>query len=184
MLFIDPAEARRWRDYIHADPQVKIRFGTKVYLRTAVLVGSPGQLEEFSERSLHRSTRSARERIDEMQCVSARLSAPRRRADQLDSNPVQRRRRSHPIGPLNHQAPGIRRFRGLGLLVAGARYDRVESAGATIRVRLRFVANTPTPIEVSPKRLRPLVADRVTDLKETFAGDHRAGHTQRDKRAA
>ncbi len=39
----------RRHDYIRADPQVKIRFGTKVYLRTAVLVGSPGQLEEFSE---------------------------------------------------------------------------------------------------------------------------------------
>jgi len=49
ILYIDPAEGRRWRDDIHADPQVKIRFGTKVYLRTAVLVGSPGQLEEFSE---------------------------------------------------------------------------------------------------------------------------------------
>lgn len=49
MLYIDPAEGRRWHDYIRADPQVKIRFGTKVYLRTAILVGSPGQLEEFSK---------------------------------------------------------------------------------------------------------------------------------------
>ena len=58
---------------------------------------------------------------------------------------------------------------------------RLESEKREIDQRL---LNTPTPIEVSPKRLRPLVADRVTDLKETFAGDHRAGHTQRDKRAA
>ena len=48
---------------------------------------------------------------------------------------------------------------------------RQESEKREIDQRL---LNTPTPIEISPKRLRQLVADRVTDLKETFAGD-RAG---------
>ncbi len=48
---------------------------------------------------------------------------------------------------------------------------RLESEKREIDQRL---LNTSTPIEISPKRLRQLVADRVTDLKETFAGD-RAG---------
>jgi hypothetical protein len=49
MLYIDPAEGRRWHDHIRTDPRVNIRFGTKVYPLRAVLVGRPGQLEGFSE---------------------------------------------------------------------------------------------------------------------------------------
>ena len=35
--------------------------------------------------------------------------------------------RSHSIGPRNHKAPGIRRFRGLGLLVAGTGFEPATS---------------------------------------------------------
>ena len=46
-LYIDPAEGRRWLDYIREDPRVRVRFGDKVYPLTAVLVGSPGELPDF-----------------------------------------------------------------------------------------------------------------------------------------
>lgn len=49
LLYIDPAEGRLWHDHIRADPKVKIRFGTKVYPLTAVLVGRPGEIEGFPE---------------------------------------------------------------------------------------------------------------------------------------
>ncbi len=46
-LFIDPAEGRVWFDYLREDPRVRVRFGEKVYLATAVLVGKPGELADF-----------------------------------------------------------------------------------------------------------------------------------------
>ena len=46
-LYIDPAEGRRWFDYIREDPRVRVRFGNKVYPATAVLVGGPGEVEGF-----------------------------------------------------------------------------------------------------------------------------------------
>ena len=41
-LYIDPAEGRRWLEYIREDPRVRVRFAGKVYPATAVLVRSPG----------------------------------------------------------------------------------------------------------------------------------------------
>ena len=46
-LYIDAAEGRTWLGYIRADPRVRVRFGSKVYPRKAVLVGEPGQLPGF-----------------------------------------------------------------------------------------------------------------------------------------
>jgi hypothetical protein len=54
-LFVDPAEGRRWLDYIRADPRVRVRFGGKVYPLQAVLVGRPGELEGFdADRFIYR----------------------------------------------------------------------------------------------------------------------------------
>ncbi len=46
-LYVDPAEGRRWLEYIREDPRVRVRFGGLVYPCTAVLVGKPGELEGF-----------------------------------------------------------------------------------------------------------------------------------------
>jgi len=46
-LFLDPAEGRRWFDYIREDPHVRVRFGDKIYPARVVLVGRPGELEGF-----------------------------------------------------------------------------------------------------------------------------------------
>ena len=46
-LYIDPAEGRRWLDYLRADPRVRVRFSEKVYPLKAVLVGQPGEIEGF-----------------------------------------------------------------------------------------------------------------------------------------
>ncbi|MBM4382322.1 MAG: hypothetical protein FJ091_03020 [Deltaproteobacteria bacterium] len=46
-LYIDPAEGRRWLDHIREDPRVRVRFGEKIYLATAVLAGRPGELAGF-----------------------------------------------------------------------------------------------------------------------------------------
>jgi hypothetical protein len=46
-LYIDPAEGRRWLDHIREDPRVRVRFGGKIYLAQAVLVGKPGELAGF-----------------------------------------------------------------------------------------------------------------------------------------
>jgi hypothetical protein len=46
-LYIDPAEGRRWLEYIRADPNVRVRFGDRIYPLKAVLVGQPGELEGF-----------------------------------------------------------------------------------------------------------------------------------------
>lgn len=48
-LYIDPAEGRRWLEYIREDPRVRVRFGGKVYPLKAVLVGRPGELPGFDE---------------------------------------------------------------------------------------------------------------------------------------
>ncbi len=48
-LYIDPAEGRRWFEYLKADPRVRVRFDGKVYPVVAVLVGRPGELEGFDE---------------------------------------------------------------------------------------------------------------------------------------
>ena len=54
-LYIDPAEGRRWLEYIRADPRVRVRFGGKVYPLRAVLVGQPGELEGFdADRFVYR----------------------------------------------------------------------------------------------------------------------------------
>ena len=54
-LYIDPAEGRRWLDYIRADPNLRVRFGDKIYPVMAVLVGKPGELEGFdSDRFIYR----------------------------------------------------------------------------------------------------------------------------------
>ena len=48
-LYIDPAEGRRWLDYIRADPRVRVRFGDQIYPLKAILAGRPGELEGFPE---------------------------------------------------------------------------------------------------------------------------------------
>ncbi len=48
-LYIDPAEGRRWFDYIREDPRVRARFGGNIYPLEAVLVGRPGELPGFDE---------------------------------------------------------------------------------------------------------------------------------------
>ncbi len=54
-LYIDPAEGRRWLEYIRADPRVRARFSGKIYPLQAVLVGKPGELEGFdSDRFIYR----------------------------------------------------------------------------------------------------------------------------------
>ena len=54
-LYIDPAEGRRWLDYIRVDPRVRVRFGGQVYPCTAVLVGEPGEIEGFDpDRFIYR----------------------------------------------------------------------------------------------------------------------------------
>jgi len=46
-LYIDPAEGRRWLDYIREDDRVRVRFSGKIYPLRAVLVGERGELEGF-----------------------------------------------------------------------------------------------------------------------------------------
>ena len=54
-LYIDPAEGRRWFDHIRANPNVRVRFGDRIYPVEAILVGEPGQLEGFdSDRFVYR----------------------------------------------------------------------------------------------------------------------------------
>jgi hypothetical protein len=48
-LFIDPAEGRRWLDYIREDPKVRVGFSGKIYPLRAVLLGEPGELEGFPQ---------------------------------------------------------------------------------------------------------------------------------------
>lgn len=54
-LFIDPAEGRTWFDYLRQDPDVRVRFGDRIYPVTAVQVGAPGELEGFdADRYVYR----------------------------------------------------------------------------------------------------------------------------------
>ena len=54
-LYIDPAEARTWHQYIREDPRVTVRFDGKLYPLKAVLVGQPGELEGFpKDRFIYR----------------------------------------------------------------------------------------------------------------------------------
>ena len=46
-LYIDPAEGRRWLEYLREDDRVRVRFGDEIYPLRAVLVGRPGELEGF-----------------------------------------------------------------------------------------------------------------------------------------
>lgn len=54
-LYIDPAEGRRWLDYIRKDPRVRVRFGGKIYRLRAILIDSPGELNGFAhDRFIYR----------------------------------------------------------------------------------------------------------------------------------
>lgn len=54
-LYVDPAEGRKWFEYLRADPRVRVRFDGKVYPLEAVLVGRPGELEGFdADRFIYR----------------------------------------------------------------------------------------------------------------------------------
>jgi len=54
-LYIDPAEGREWFDHLRENPLVRVRFGDKIYPLRAVLVGQPGELEDFdSDRFIYR----------------------------------------------------------------------------------------------------------------------------------
>ncbi len=54
-LYIDPAEGRTWFDYLREDPDVRVRFGDRVYPVRAVRVGRPGEIEGFdSDRYVYR----------------------------------------------------------------------------------------------------------------------------------
>jgi hypothetical protein len=46
-LYIDPAEGRRWLEYIREDPRVRVRLGGRVYSARAVLVEDPAEREGF-----------------------------------------------------------------------------------------------------------------------------------------
>jgi hypothetical protein len=48
-LYIDPAEGRRWLDFIRDDPRVRVRFGGVVYPLQAVRVEDPAELDGFPE---------------------------------------------------------------------------------------------------------------------------------------
>ena len=55
LLYVDPAEGRKWLEYIRADPRVRARFGDQIYPLEAVLVGRPGELEGFdADRFIYR----------------------------------------------------------------------------------------------------------------------------------
>jgi hypothetical protein len=54
-LYIDPAEGRKWLEYIRADPNVRVRFGDSIYPVVAVPVGKPGEFEGFdADRYIYR----------------------------------------------------------------------------------------------------------------------------------
>lgn len=54
-LYIDPAEGKAWLEHIRQDPDVRVRFGDRVYPARAVLVGKPGELEGFdADRFVYR----------------------------------------------------------------------------------------------------------------------------------
>ncbi len=57
-LYVDPAEGRRWLDYLREDPNARVRLGGTIYPVTAVLIAEPGQpsgLEDMDpERFIYR----------------------------------------------------------------------------------------------------------------------------------
>lgn len=54
-LFIDPKEGRTWLEHIREDPNLRVRFGRRIFPVRAVLVGRPGELEGFDpERFVYR----------------------------------------------------------------------------------------------------------------------------------
>lgn len=54
-LYIDPNEGKTWLEHLRADPNVRVRFGDKVYPLVATLVGRPGELEGFDpDRFIYR----------------------------------------------------------------------------------------------------------------------------------
>lgn len=54
-LYIDPAEGREWFEHLRADPLVRVRFDGKIYPLRAVLVGQPGELDDFDpDRFIYR----------------------------------------------------------------------------------------------------------------------------------
>jgi len=54
-LYLDPAEGRTWLEHIRADPNLRVRFGDRIYPVKAILVGEPGELEGFDpERFVYR----------------------------------------------------------------------------------------------------------------------------------
>lgn len=46
-LYIDPAEGRRWLDYLREDPRVRVRFGDKIYELRAERVEDAAELVGF-----------------------------------------------------------------------------------------------------------------------------------------
>ncbi len=46
-LYIDPAEGRKWLEYLRADPRVRVRFENSIYELKAVLVEDEAELEGF-----------------------------------------------------------------------------------------------------------------------------------------
>ena len=54
-LYLDPAEGRTWFDHLRADPDVRVRFGDRIYPVRAVKVGEPGEIEGFdADRYVYR----------------------------------------------------------------------------------------------------------------------------------
>ncbi len=54
-LYVDPAEGRRWLDYMREDPRVRVRFGGVIYPAHAVLVQDPAELQGFdADRLIYR----------------------------------------------------------------------------------------------------------------------------------
>jgi hypothetical protein len=54
-LYIDPADGRRWLEYLRSDSSVRVRFGGKVYPLTAVLIERPEELQGFdADRFVYR----------------------------------------------------------------------------------------------------------------------------------
>lgn len=55
MVYIDPAEGRRWYPNIRANPAVRVRIDRRIYRARAVPVTDPDELEGFDpERLVHR----------------------------------------------------------------------------------------------------------------------------------
>jgi len=46
-LYLDPAEGRRWLDYMRADPNVRVRVEGRVHSMRAVLAARPGEMAGF-----------------------------------------------------------------------------------------------------------------------------------------